>query len=375
MANGNKIMNKIKQYTDSPFTFNQSSVVRTIFFGSTSDSVIVLDKLSEYCRSANNINIEISAVVTQPPKPIGRKQIVTETPVSVWGKKNKIPILSFPANPDKSWIYENESQVTDTMKSYQPDLLVSACYGQKIPASCIQDARYGGINIHPSLLPRFRGADPLPWTILSGDRQTGVSIVQLSNEFDAGGIIGSDTIDLTGQELPDSLRTQLFKNGANLIIKVIPELIDGKIEIKSQIDNESRYARKLTRQDGFIPFELFRFAMLDSQSTVAKYHDLIILKRLMQINCIKPTLPLAIFLERMVRAFTPWPGVWTEIKIKSDKKQETGKRLKILSSHVTPATCLFVPDQVQLEGKNPVNFSQFNHVHNVLDNIPSETVL
>jgi len=108
--------------------------IRIIFFGSTSDSVLVLDKLSA-------VSCQLSAVVTQPPRPVGRSQTVTPTPVEIWAKAKNIPVLSFATNQVKPWLFENEQQVIDTLQPFKPDLLVSACYGQKIPSSSITSTK------------------------------------------------------------------------------------------------------------------------------------------------------------------------------------------------------------------------------------------
>lgn len=276
-----------------------------IFFGSTSDSVIVLEKL-----------LSISAIVTQQPKPIGRKQIITPTPVEVWGKEHNIPVLSFPTNPDKPWLYANEQQVIDTIQPIKPDLLVSASYGIMIPWETIEKTPYGGINIHPSILPHWRGADPVPWAILSGDHQIGVSITTLSKTFDEGNILAQIKIPILPTDTSDPLRTKLFTLGAEKLIEILPDFTKNKLHI-TQIKYEKMlpYARKFKREDGFEPWPF-------DPKNIAR-------------------------IERKYRALHPWPGLWTTYN---------GKRLKILALHIDHDALVF--DTVQFEGKNPVtNFS------------------
>lgn len=276
-----------------------------IFFGSTSDSVIVLEKLPS-----------VSAIVTQAPKPVGRKQVITPTPVEVWGKEHNIPVLSFPTNPDKPWLYANEQQVIDTIQPIKPDLLVSASYGIMIPWETIEKTPYGGINIHPSILPHWRGADPVPWAILSGDHQIGVSVTTLSKTFDEGNLLAQIKIPILPSDTSDPLRTKLFTLGAEKLIEILPDFTKNKLHI-TQIKYEKKlpYARKFKREDGFEPWPF------DPKSIA--------------------------HIERKYRALHPWPGLWTTYN---------GKRLKILALHIDHDALVF--DTVQFEGKNPItNFS------------------
>lgn len=290
--------------------------MNTIFFGSTSDSVIVLEKL---------FSLGVSCVVTQPPRPVGRKQVLTPTPVEIWAKSCAIPTLSFPSNPDKPWLYESEMQVIDTLQPLKADILVSACYGQKIPWKAIKETRFGGLNIHPSLLPRWRGADPVPWAILSGDHQTGVTIVTLSEKFDEGKIIAQKKIPITDTDTSDTLRTKLFTLGADLLVEVLPGYLvtppNPPLTIRGG-KGELSYARRLTRDDGFEPWQTIQKAFGDPK--VARRID------------------------RKFRAFFPWPGLWTKIE---------QKRLKILSLQLHPPSSVLRLDTVQWEGKKPVSYS------------------
>ncbi len=288
--------------------------MNVVFFGSTSDSVLVLEKL---------FSLGVSCVVTQPPRPVGRKQLLTPTPVETWGKEHGISVLSFPSNPDKPWLYADENQVIDTLQPFKADLLISACYGQRIPIQAIQAARFGGLNVHPSVLPRWRGADPVPWAILSGDHQTGVTVVTLSEKFDDGRIIAQKKVPITDIDTSDALRTKLFTLGADLLVEVLPEYLSHTLHSQfSILHSPSTYARRLTRDDGFEPWETIQKAFDDPEEA-------------RRIDC-------------KFRAFFPWPGLWTSIE---------EKRLKILACHLSPATRLLNLDTVQCEGKKPIPYS------------------
>lgn len=309
-----------------------------LFFGSTSDSVIVLDKI--FSSSTVNSQLFIAAIVTQPPKPVGREKIITPTPVELWGKAHHISVLSFESNADKPWLYKDEQRVIDTLESIQADVLISASYGLKIPWETISNAAHGGINVHPSILPRWRGADPVPWAILSNDHQIGVSIVTLSKTFDEGKILAQKKIPLLTTDTSDPLRTKLFEMGANLLLKVLDKPTHMRIHIKTNTTETSPYARKFTRDDGFESWETLTGAMTDGTDAER--------------------------IERKFRALDPWPGVWTTIAMQVrpatlvNSKPEN-RRLKIVKLHVENGT--LVLDQVQLEGKNPVSWEQFQQAY------------
>jgi methionyl-tRNA formyltransferase len=308
-------------------------LMNIIFFGSTTDSVIVAKKLFDLRLPADKAGFTIcdlrfSAVVTQPPKPAGRKQILTPTPVDNWAKSHAIPVLSFPSDPQKPWLYTNEETVADTLAPFKTDLLISASFGQKIPDRTIHEASYRGINVHPSILPRWRGADPVPWAILSGDNQIGVTIVTLNERFDEGKIIALKKIPITDKDTSDPLRTKLFTIGADLLVNVLPAYLASKpahadrgevFKGSPKTELASSYARKFTRDDGFEQWENFS----DPKEAGRIY--------------------------RKFRALSPWPGLWSLVN---------EKRVKILACHVSHDSIL-VLDTVQLEGKKPVSWKQF----------------
>lgn len=258
-----------------------------VFFGSTADSVLVLEKLTG-----------VVAVVTQPPKPVGREQLRTPTPVEQWAKQHHVPVF-----------YASQKMTAD--------LLVAASYGEKIPIELIQSARYGGLNVHPSLLPRWRGGDPVPWAILTGDRHIGVSVVTLSEKFDQGRIIAQKIIPIAENDRSDSLRTRLFALGADLLLSSLPDYLSGKNKGQSQVNRNEPYARRLTREDGFEALD----ALMDPGQSAR--------------------------INRKFRALHPWPGVWT---IWNEK------RVKILEFDAAPVL-------VQLEGKKPVSWEQFQKAY------------
>lgn len=298
-----------------------------LFFGSTTDSVVVLEKLL----TLSGEIITLSAIVTQPPRPVGREKTITPTPVEVWAKQHGITLLTFESNPEKPWLYADEQLVIDTLQPVAADLVISASYGIKIPTATITAAKFGGINIHPSILPHWRGADPVPWAILSGDHQIGVSIVTLTESFDEGKILAQEKIPITPSDTSDPLRTRLFTMGANLLITILPDYLSGKLKIPPTHPTQEKlaYARKFKRDDGFEAWEALLQAVSDGADAER--------------------------IERKFRALHPWPGIWTKVSTQQEK------RLKILKLHVNGDK--IVIDEVQLEGKNPVSWEQFQKAY------------
>lgn len=322
-----------------------------VFFGSTSDSVIALEQLTAHHT--------ITCVVTQPPRPVGRNGIITSTPVQTWAQSHTIPFLSFTSHQEKSWEYENEQTVIDTLEPFTPELIVSASYGQKIPSKTIADAKLGGINIHPSILPRWRGADPVPWAMIAGDHQTGVTLVTLTEEFDKGKLVAQKKVPIRDSDYPDPLRSALFTMGAELLITTLKEIKGDSFENTVKNQEASSYARKFSRIDGYMPWGLLQSAMdKESHARVEQFAEVPLIRDYLKYTLAHEAEPfLGSILERFFRALSPWPGMWTQLPIISgDTVAE--KRLKILSCTLSVKGEL-VLNTVQLEGKTAVPFAQF----------------
>ena len=332
-------------------------MMRIAFFGTPNYSVIVLESLIA-------AGFPIVCVVTKPPRPIGRKQILTPTPVAVWAEKNKIPVLTPQSYPNKPWLFANEEEVTKQVLEFQPDLLVSADYTQKIPMNLVKQVKYGGINIHPSLLPSYRGPAPIPWAIVSGEKETGVSLVTLAEKFDAGKIIAQEKEQILPTDTTDSLLTKLFTKGGELLVKTVPKYIQNPNLSLITYRLSPSYFPRLTRDTGFIPWEIIAGALKGNAPQekwlnawpIAKYFDKSYLIRNSQF-----------VIHNSYRAFHPWPGIWTKIKVISHKQEVISeKRLKLLkihlsliASHLSPKLVL---DELQLEGKEPVSGSNLTEL-------------
>jgi len=317
-----------------------------IFFGSTADSVTVLDTLFASITKKQPQKDTIVCTVTQPPAKIGRKQILTPTPVELWSKEQGISVCSFENRTDKPWLYEQEQTVIDTLTTFKPDLLISASYGQKIPHDLIASSTFGGINVHPSLLPAWRGAYPIPWSILMGEAQTGVTLITLSDKFDTGKILAQKKVSLQETAMAEEVKKQLFTLGAELLINTLSAYTTGTEKGTLQRIENATVARKIKREDGFISWG---HLMAGIQGK-----DIERDKRLGLLASITAPIPTAI--DRMYRALSPWPGIWSIVE--NDASPINQKRVKILSEKYTNNRIQV--ESIQIEGKNPTSWKQFS---------------
>lgn len=211
---------------------------------------------------------------------------------------------------DKRW------QIVKSLKE-KPGVGILASYGKILTKEEIEKPKHGILNLHPSLLPKYRGPTPVPTAILNGEQETGVTIFKIDEKVDHGPILSQLKEAIRPDDTADELLKRLFTAGGQVLTTILPAYLEGKIKPREQDDSQATDTKKFTREDGQINW----------QETPAK-------------------------IERKIRAFQPWPGTWTEVKIKSEKK-----RLKILKAHLENNQLIL--DQVQLEGKNPVNYKQF----------------
>ncbi len=202
-----------------------------VFFGTDIFAVKVLETL------ALN-NLLPSLIVTTPDTPQGRHLTLTPPPVKIWAEQNNIPFLQ----PEK----------LSSSALPASDLFLVASYGKIIPEKVFNLPKHGTLNIHPSLLPKHRGASPIQSAILNGDTETGVTIMLIDKEVDHGAIVAQEKLTLNGEETFESLRDTLAKLGAELFTKILPDWVDGKIEAKEQNHTEATFTKKITKQDGEI---------------------------------------------------------------------------------------------------------------------------
>jgi methionyl-tRNA formyltransferase len=236
---------------------------RVIFLGSGGFAVPTLYRLEHIA------GIEVVAVVTAPDRRAGRGKMFHGAPVAVAATKRGHPILQPPRI--------RAADAIDAIRDLRPDLAVLADYGQIIPQAILDIPRHGILNVHPSLLPRHRGASPIPATILAGDQETGVTLIAMDAGLDTGPIVAVDRWELTGDETASELEARAAGAGAGLVAKSIGPWLRGEIDATPQPSEGATLTRPLRREDG----------RLD------------------------PDRP-ANLLERQVRAYQPWPGSFIE---------------------------------------------------------------
>ncbi len=231
---------------------------KIVFFGTHEFAASILQGLIDFPF------FEIALVVTQPDQPVGRKQILTPPLTKVIAQKHKILVVQ----PET--LKNFEFSVTDF------DLSIVIEYGRIIPERFLSIPKYGTINIHPSLLPLYRGPTPIQAALVYGDKQTGVTIMQMDATMDTGPILLQKKVDVKPHDTFTTLRDKLMPLALEALLETIPNFIDGTITAKAQNNNLATYCKLLTREDGKIDW---------TKNTNEIYNQ--------------------------YRALTPWPGVWT----------------------------------------------------------------
>ncbi|HTW96734.1 MAG TPA: methionyl-tRNA formyltransferase, partial [Candidatus Methylomirabilis sp.] len=182
-------------------------------------------------------DFEIVAVITQEDKPVGRKQTLTPPPVKVVAQEFNLKIFQ----PDKI------KNIKDKIVALKPDFIVVVAYGQIIPQSILDIPKYGCVNVHASLLPRWRGAAVIQAPILAGDTETGVTIMKMDAGLDTGPIIAQMKINILKNETAETLHDELAKLGAQMLPETLKAFARGEMELKKQDDKLATYARRLTK--------------------------------------------------------------------------------------------------------------------------------
>lgn len=192
---------------------------------------------------------EVAAVVTQPDRPVGRGQKMQFPPVKELALQHNLPVLQ-PERIKKV----NYDQV---LSFYNPDIIVVVAYGRIIPPEVLALPKYGCLNIHASILPKYRGAAPIQWAIINGERHTGVTIMQLDEGLDTGNIISFEQVDILDDDDTQSVGNMLSVMGGELLLKVLDRIeAAGKVESVPQNHEEATYAPLLEKKDGLIDWSL-----------------------------------------------------------------------------------------------------------------------
>ena len=288
-----------------------------IFFGTPEFAVIILEKLI-------NAGFIPEAVVCNPDKPVGRKKNITPPPVKVLAEKYKINILQ----PEILANYK--LQITN----YKPDFFIVAAYSKILPKEILKISRFGTIGVHPSLLPKYRGASPIQTTILNGEKETGVTLYLMDKEIDSGPILATSHLPLSNSDNYELMIKKLAESGADLLVeflrKIEPisnqQLVISNLAIP-QDESQATYTKKFKTEDAFIESQDLEKAQNGSAGSSQ----------------------VAAEIDRKIRALNPEPGTFTL----SLSKGGLSKRMKILEAILTADGKLKLK-KIQYEGKKPV---------------------
>lgn len=298
--------------------------MKIVFFGTPEFSATILNGLVKH-------NLKPLLVITSPDKPVGRNQILTSPAVKVAAEKHSLTVLQ-PQDltlPDLQRVLQNT----------EPDLIVVSAYGPPfLGPELLKLPRFGCLNLHPSLLPKYRGASPIPWAILNGEKETGVTIIRLSEKIDQGDILAQAKTEIEAQDTTLSLTKKLADLGAELLVKTVNLLPSGQVLAQSQGISPTPYCFQLKKEQGLIDW-------------------------------LKPALQI----ERQVRAFDPWPGAFTrwekknlkilKARVSNEMKPNEKPGFVFLSKDrsltVQTTQGSLAVEMLQLEGKKPLSSGDF----------------
>ncbi len=240
------------------------ATLRIIFMGSAELACASLEAL------ARQPDFEVVAVVTQPDRPRGRELKLQASPVKQAALRLALPLLQPERARDEGFIEE--------LRALRPDLIAVAAYGQILPKAILDLPRFGCLNVHTSLLPKYRGAAPIQWAILNDEPETGVTIMKMDAGLDTGDILTQAATAIHAEDNAQTLHDRLGQMGAELLVSTIREHVMGKIMPQPQLAGGASHARKITKEDGRLDWS-------------------------------RP----ARVLWNRIRAFTPWPGAFTQL--------------------------------------------------------------
>lgn len=311
-------------------------MLKVVYMGTPQFAVPALEALIQ--GSAPGIilpdGLEVVCVITRPDKPVGRGKEIVFSPVKQTALAHEIPVWQ----PGSLKREENIAALAE----YQADIYIVAAFGQILPQAVLDQPRYGTLNIHASLLPKYRGVSPITAAILQGDVEAGVTIMLLDAGVDTGPMVRKGRIPIANDDTTGTLTAKLADLGAKTLVETLPDWIAGKITPEPQADELSTHTHMLTKEHGLINWE-------------------------------RPAAAIA----RAVRAYNPWPSAYSHWR---------GKQLKIVTAHVLEArpsrplqtgilclqyergkqvlavvtgSGLLVVDRLQLEGKKVMSADEF----------------
>ncbi len=224
--------------------------IKFAFFGSSRFSVIVLDELEKQ-------GVIPSLVITTPDKPQGRKMTITPNPVKAWAQERKINVYD-PAKLDAALISKLKDEVNKNAPTANINVFIVASYGKIIPQAVLDIPSKKTLNIHPSLLPKYRGASPLQAAILDDAKDTGVTIMEIDADMDHGPLVVQENIHINEWPCYEDFEEFMAKKGADLLAGVLADWTQDKIIAKAQNHDSATFTKKTKKEDGLIDFELMK---------------------------------------------------------------------------------------------------------------------
>ncbi|MDI6770181.1 MAG: methionyl-tRNA formyltransferase [Anaerolineales bacterium] len=287
---------------------------RLVFMGSPDFSVPSLRVLAEH--------YPVVGLVTQPDREAGRGRKLVSPPVKRLALHLGLPLIQ----PERL----RAAEAMEQLRRWSPDLIVVAAFGQILRQEVLDLPRYGCVNIHASLLPRWRGAAPINAAILAGDAETGITIMKMDAGVDSGAMLAQRGIPIAPEDTAGTMFEKLAQLGADLLIETLPAYLSGKIQPQAQDDSRVTYAPMLKKEDGWLDFT-------------------------------RPAEELA----RRVRAFNPWPGAFFEweggllkvrrARVSDEKSPGAGSRLTVEGRPaIGTSDGILILEEIQPAGKNPM---------------------
>ncbi|MBE5852304.1 MAG: methionyl-tRNA formyltransferase [Lachnospiraceae bacterium] len=296
--------------------------MKVVFMGTPDFSVGALEALVK-------AGHEVTAVVTQPDRQKGRSLEMSFSPVKECALRYELPVFQ----PEKI----KTAEAVEVLRGYEADIFVVAAFGQILSKEILEMPKYGCINIHASLLPKYRGAAPIQWAILNGDAITGVTIMQMNEGLDTGDILTTKEVEISAEETGESLFDKLAIAGAELLIETLPEIEKGTLTPIKQEEEKASHVRMLTKEMGKIDWEKE-----------------------------------AIVLERLVRGMNSWPSaycrlrnknmkVWRAAVLEEDTAARPGEIVNVTKDalYIQTGKGQLVLQEVQLESKKRMPVKDF----------------
>jgi len=302
---------------------------RIVFMGSPGFAVPILQALYE--------DFTVVGAITQPDRPAGRGKALTPPPVKVLAAEFSLPVIQ----P----VRLKDTGVLEQIKGWNPDVIIVAAFGQILRQNVLDLPPFGCINVHASLLPRWRGATPIQAALLAGDNSTGISIMKMDSGIDTGGVFIQEEVRIEGQDTAETLGNRLAERGAHLLVETLPLILQGRKTANLQDEMRATYAPKIEKEEGLLRF-----------------------------------LETAAVLERKVRAFHPWPGTFFELdgkmcKVIKVREAKPGSLLPgktgVLSGLPAIGTLEgdLIIEQLQPAGKKVMNGDVFLHGYRQWDKV------